>query len=158
MGECSCLCVATVYVRLFIVSFRTINEKKVCFFLFIHNVQVSMNNNKQNMKKVTNSSGFLQIRRGSDGTAQSDALLYPARHVLLILTREFLITKHLINCLQSFRPPYLVVTSEKLLNSLIWSIAANCFTRSARQLGNPRVKSSLSRSAYGNINELKSSV
>ena len=26
-------------------------------------------------------------------------VFYPARHVLLILTREFLITKHLINCL-----------------------------------------------------------
>ena len=39
VGECSCLCVATVYVRLFIFSFRTIKEKKqVCFLLFIHNV------------------------------------------------------------------------------------------------------------------------
>ena len=59
-----------------------------------------------------------------------------------------------------FRPPYLVVTSENLLKSLIWLIAANCFTRSARQLGNPMVnlKSSLSRSAYENNNELKSSV
>ena len=80
-----------------------LTKKKVCFLLFIHNVQVSMNNNKQNMKKVTNSSGFLQKRRGLDCiAAQSDAFLYPARHVLLILTREFLITKHLINCLQSF--------------------------------------------------------
>ena len=67
------------------------------------------------MKKVTNSSGFLQKRRGSDYTAaQSDAFLYPARHVLLILTHEFLITKH------HFWPPYLVVTSENLLKSLIW--------------------------------------
>ena len=41
------LCVATVYVRLFIVSFKTIKEKKqVCFLLFIHNVQVSIKNNK----------------------------------------------------------------------------------------------------------------
>ena len=42
VGECSCLCVATVYVRLFIVSFGTINEKKACFILFIDNVQVSI--------------------------------------------------------------------------------------------------------------------
>ena len=71
------------------------------------------------MKKVTNSSGFLQKRRGSDCTgAQSDAFLYPARHVLLILTREFLITKHLINCLQSFSATLL--TYENLLKSLIW--------------------------------------
>ena len=55
------------------------------------------------MKKMTNSSGFLQQRRGSDCTpAQSDAFLYPARHVLLILTREFLITKRLINCHKPF--------------------------------------------------------
>ena len=52
------------------------------------------------MKQMTNSLGCLQQRRGSDCTAaQSDACLYPARHVLFILTREFLITKHLINCL-----------------------------------------------------------
>ena len=47
VGECSCLSVATVYVRLFIVYFRTINvKKKVCFLLFIHNVKVSINNNE----------------------------------------------------------------------------------------------------------------
>ena len=46
VGECSSLSVATVYVRLFIVSFRTIKVKKVCFLLFIHNVKVSINNNK----------------------------------------------------------------------------------------------------------------
>ena len=47
VSECSCLCVATVYVRLFIVSFKAIKEKRqVCFLLFIHNVQVSINNNK----------------------------------------------------------------------------------------------------------------
>ena len=50
VGEYSCLSVATVYVRLFIVSFRTINVKKkkkpVCFLLFIHNVKVSINNNE----------------------------------------------------------------------------------------------------------------
>ena len=47
VGECSCLSVATVYVRLFIVSFRTINVKKqVCFLLFIHNKKVSINNNE----------------------------------------------------------------------------------------------------------------
>ena len=52
------------------------------------------------LTKMTNSLGCLQQRRGSDSTAaHSDAFLYPARHVLLILTREFLITKHLINCL-----------------------------------------------------------
>ena len=52
---------------------------------------------------MTNAPGCLQQRHGSDCTAaQSDACLYPARHVLLILTRKFLITKHLINCLQSF--------------------------------------------------------
>ena len=44
VGECSCLCVTTVYVRLFIVSVRTI--KKVRFLLFIHNVLVSINNNE----------------------------------------------------------------------------------------------------------------
>ena len=44
--EIFCLSIATVYVRLFIVSFRTIKEKKVCFLLFIHNVQVSINNNE----------------------------------------------------------------------------------------------------------------
>ena len=38
------------------------------------------------------------------------------RNVLLILTREFL---SLID-FNHFRPPYLVVTSEKLLKSLIW--------------------------------------
>ena len=49
---------------------------------------------------MTNSPGCLQQRRESDSTAaQSDACLYPARIVLLILTREFLITKHLIYCL-----------------------------------------------------------
>ena len=50
VGECSCLSVATVNVRLFIVSFRTIKvikvKKQVCFLLFIHNVEVSINNNK----------------------------------------------------------------------------------------------------------------
>ena len=48
VGECSCLCFVTVYVRLFIVSFKTIKEKKkqVCFLFFIHNVQVSINNNE----------------------------------------------------------------------------------------------------------------
>ena len=36
VGECSCLCVATVYVRLPIVSFRTIKEKNkfVSYYLF----------------------------------------------------------------------------------------------------------------------------
>ena len=54
----------------------------------------------KNMKKMTNSPGCLQQRVGSDCTsAQSDACLYPARHILLILTRQFLITKHVINCL-----------------------------------------------------------
>ena len=46
VGECSCLCVATVYVWLFIVSFRKKRKKQVGFLLFIHNVQVSINNNK----------------------------------------------------------------------------------------------------------------
>ena len=48
VGECSCLSVATVYVQLIIVSFRTINVKKkqVCFLLFIHNVKVSIKNNE----------------------------------------------------------------------------------------------------------------
>ena len=52
VGECFCLSVATVYVPLFIVSFRTIKVKKkkkkkqVCFLLFIHNVKVSINNNE----------------------------------------------------------------------------------------------------------------
>ena len=49
VGECSCLSVATVYARLFIVSFRTIKVKKktqVCFLLFIHSVKVSINDNK----------------------------------------------------------------------------------------------------------------
>ena len=46
VGECSCFSVAIVYVRLFIVSFRTIKVKKqVCFLLFIHNVKVSIDNN-----------------------------------------------------------------------------------------------------------------
>ena len=58
------------------------------------------------MKKMTNSPGCLQQRRRSDCTAaQSDACLYPARHVLLILTREFLITKQLI-VFNHFRLPY----------------------------------------------------
>ena len=36
-----------IYVRLPIVSFRTIKEKKqVCFLLFIQNEQVSINNNE----------------------------------------------------------------------------------------------------------------
>ena len=51
---------------------------------------------------MTNSPGCLQVNnKDADQTtaAQSDACLYPARHVLLILTREFLITKHLVNCL-----------------------------------------------------------
>ena len=78
VGECSCLCVAIVYVRLFIVSFRTIKEKKqVCVLLYLHNVQVSTN---KNIKKMTNFPGCLQQKRGSDCTAaQSDACLYPAR-------------------------------------------------------------------------------
>ena len=47
VGECSRLSVAKVYVRLFIVSFRTIKVKKqVCFLLFIHNVKVSINKNE----------------------------------------------------------------------------------------------------------------
>ena len=106
---------------------------------------------------MTNSSRCLQQRRGSDCTAaQSDACFYPARHVLLILTREFLITKHLINCLYHFRPPY--KSGDKWELTQIFDLINCRFTRSARQLGNPRVKSSLSRSAYGNVNELKSSV
>ena len=49
---------------------------------------------------MKNSPGCLQQRRGSDcTTAQSDASLNPARHVLLNFTPEFLITKHLINFL-----------------------------------------------------------
>ena len=49
---------------------------------------------------MTNAPGCLQQRRGPDCTAaQSDACLYP---VLLMLTCEFLITKHLVNCLLSF--------------------------------------------------------
>ena len=48
VGECFCLSVATVYVPLFIVSFRTIKvtKKQVCFLLFIHNVKVSININE----------------------------------------------------------------------------------------------------------------
>ena len=34
VGECSCLCVTTVYVRLFIVSVRTIKKKFVSYYLF----------------------------------------------------------------------------------------------------------------------------
>ena len=40
--------------------------------------------------------------KGMDQTVQSDACLYPARHVLLILTCKLMITKHLINCISSF--------------------------------------------------------
>ena len=91
---------------------------------------------------MKNAPGCSQQRHGSDCTAaQPDACLYPARHVLLILTRKFLITKHLI-VFYHFRSPYF----------------ANCFTRSASQLSYPRVKSSLSRSAYENNNKLKSSM
>ena len=43
LGECSCLCVATVYVHC--LSFP-LKMKKVCFLLFIYNVQVSINNNE----------------------------------------------------------------------------------------------------------------
>ena len=47
VGECSCLSVVTVYVRLFIISFGRIKVKKqVCFLLFIHNVKVSINDNE----------------------------------------------------------------------------------------------------------------
>ena len=47
VGECSCLSVAKVYVRLFIISFRTLKVKKqVCFLSFIHNVKVSINKNE----------------------------------------------------------------------------------------------------------------
>ena len=47
VGECFSLSVATVYVRLFIISFRTIKVKKqVCFLLCMHNVKVSINNNE----------------------------------------------------------------------------------------------------------------
>ena len=48
VGECFCVSVATVYVRLFIVSFRTIKVKKKTsrFLFFIHNVEVSINNNE----------------------------------------------------------------------------------------------------------------
>ena len=47
MGECSCLSVATVYIQLFIISFREIKVKKKSFFLlFIHNVKASINNNE----------------------------------------------------------------------------------------------------------------
>ena len=43
MSECSSLNVSRQFM---FVSFRTIKEKKqVCFLLFIHNVQVSINNN-----------------------------------------------------------------------------------------------------------------
>ena len=62
VGKCSCLCVATVYVRLFIVSLRTIKEERqVCFLLSIHNVQVLINNNekKQQQKKRINEIGKL---------------------------------------------------------------------------------------------------
>ena len=97
-----CLCVATVYVQLFIVSLRTIKEKTnkfVSYYLFtMYKFQQTPTNKKH--EKMTNSSGCLQQRRGSDcSAAQSDACLYPARRVLLILARDFLITKHLINCL-----------------------------------------------------------
>ena len=81
VGECSCLSVATAYVRLFIVSFRTIKVKKqVCFLLFIHNVKFQLITTNKNMKKMTNSPGCLQQRLGSDcTTAKADACLYPAR-------------------------------------------------------------------------------
>ena len=53
VGECSCLCVATVYVQLFIVSFRTIKEKKnkfVSYYLFTLCKFKLISTNK-NMKK-----------------------------------------------------------------------------------------------------------
>ena len=77
VGECSCLSVATVYVRLFIVSFRTIKVKKnkfVSYYLFtMWRFQlITTNKNKKNVK--------LPRRLGSDCTAsKSDACLYPAR-------------------------------------------------------------------------------
>ena len=58
----------------------------------------------------------------------------------------------LIVCIH-FRPPYLVVTSKNLLKS--WSDELPLI---ARQLGNPRAKSSLSRSACENNIELKLSI
>ena len=65
---------------------------------------------------MTNSPGCLKQRCGSDCTAaQSDACLYPARHVLLILTREFLIykTPRLLSLIIFGRP------TKNLLKSLI---------------------------------------
>ena len=79
-GECSCLCVATVYVRLFIVSFRTIKEENNKFISYYLFTMCKLTNKKH--EKMTKSPGCLQQRRGSDFTAaQSDACLYPARHV-----------------------------------------------------------------------------
>ena len=107
VGECSCLCVATVYVRLFIVSLRTIKEKKnkfVSYYLFTM-CKFQLITTNINMKIRTNSPGCLQQRRGSDCTAaQSDACLYPARHGSHFDGR-FLITKHLI-IFNHFRLPY----------------------------------------------------
>ena len=68
-------------------------KKFVSYYLFTMYKFQSITTNKKH-EKMTNFPGGLQQRRGSDCTAeQSDACLYPARHVLLILTREFLITK-----------------------------------------------------------------
>ena len=47
VGECSCLSVATVFVRLFIVSFKKLKVKKTSLFLTIYSqCEFSINNNK----------------------------------------------------------------------------------------------------------------
>ena len=43
VGECFCVSVATVYVQLFIVSFRTIKVKKKGLFLIIYSQRGSFN-------------------------------------------------------------------------------------------------------------------
>ena len=47
VGECSSLCVATVYVPLFIVS-----KKKTSLFLIIYSQCASLINNNKNLKKI----------------------------------------------------------------------------------------------------------
>ena len=69
------------------------------------------------LQKMTNSSGCLQQRRGSDCTApaQSDAFLYPARHVYSFWHANSWLQNISLIVFNHFRPPYQVVTSENLL-------------------------------------------
>ena len=76
-------------------------KKQVCFLSFIHNVQVSINNNIKKQEKMTNAPGYI-CNKNADQTVLPHNLMpvffqpgmfYSFRHA------KFFITKHLINCL-----------------------------------------------------------